>query len=106
MRYQSVSGDAAIADGAGQSATTSQPGAEAFADRQQGSYDQHFQVRDEAGQPLVDFPYVVELSSGRRIEGRTDQEGKTAKVLASGAEHATLIVYEQETTPLNPAWDR
>jgi hypothetical protein len=81
-------------------------GTRAAAAEQQRPYDQHFHVKDEAGQPLVDFPYVIELSSGRRIEGRTNQEGKTAKVAASGAEHATLIVYARETSPLNPTWDR
>jgi hypothetical protein len=106
VRYQFVSDDAANADVVRQSEIMSGPGAEAAAAEQQGAYDQHFQVKDEAGQPLADFPYVIELSSGRRIEGRTDQEGKTAKVVASGAEHATLVVYAQEATPLNPTWDR
>lgn len=70
------------------------------------SYDQHFHVKDEAGQPLADFPYVIELSSGRRVEGRTDRDGKTMRVEASTAEAATLIVYAQDAPPLNPAWDR
>jgi hypothetical protein len=106
VRYQVVSDDAASADVVGSSQIKPETGARAAATEHQGSYDQHFHVKGEAGQPLVDFPYVIELSSGRRIEGRTDREGKTAKVAASGAEHATLIVYAPETTPLNPTWDR
>jgi uncharacterized Zn-binding protein involved in type VI secretion len=106
VRYQSVADGAASAQVAGSSETRSKPAAEAAAAEQQGAYDQHFQVNDEAGQPLADFPYVIELSNGRRIEGRTDRDGKTAKVEASGAEHATLIVYAHETLPLNPTWDR
>jgi len=103
VRYQVVSDDAGSPDVVGSSETMPEMGAEAAA---AASYDQHFHVKDEAGQPLVDFPYVIELGSGRRIEGRTNQEGKTAKVAASGAEHATLIVYARETSPLNPTWDR
>lgn len=102
VRFQSVAGGADVADS---SEIDSEPGA-AAASEQQGFYDQHFYVKDEAGQPLVDFPYVIELGSGRRIEGRTDREGKTAKAAASRAEHATLIVYARETAPLNPTWDR
>jgi uncharacterized Zn-binding protein involved in type VI secretion len=102
VRYQVVS------NGAGSQRVTqgSETTSKAAAAEQPASYDQHFQVKDEAGQPLEDFPYVIELSSGRRVEGRTDRAGKTATVAASNAEHATLIVYARETTPLNPAWDR
>jgi uncharacterized Zn-binding protein involved in type VI secretion len=106
MRYQVVSEDAAGADFVGRSGTTSESGAEAASAEQQEPYNQHFHVKNEAGQSLVDFPYVIELSSGRRIEGRTDHEGKTAKAVASRAEQATLIVYAREVTPLNPGWDR
>lgn len=106
VRYQVVSNDASSADAVGQGDSTSKPDAKAAAAEQQGAYDQHFQVKDEAGQPLADFPYVIELSSGRRTEGRTDREGKTARVTASAAEHATLIVYAREVAPLNPTWDR
>lgn len=106
VRYQTVADDAGGADVVGSSETTPKPGAETAAAEQQGSYDQHFLVKDEAGQPLVGFPYVIELSSGRRIEGRTDRDGRTAKVVASGVEHATLIVYAPETATLNSTWDR
>jgi uncharacterized Zn-binding protein involved in type VI secretion len=102
VRYQVVSDDAGSQKVTQGSETTSK----AAAVEQPASYDQHFHVKDEAGQPLADFPYVIELSSGRRVEGRTDRDGKTATVAASKAEHATLIVYARETTPLNPAWDR
>lgn len=71
------------------------------------AYDMHFLVLDEAGgQPLVDWPYVIELGNGTRLEGRTDGEGKTAKVTAEQAEDATLRVYEPAVTPINPHWDR
>ena len=106
VRYQVVPDDAGSVDVFGSSEIMLKAGTGAAADEHQGSYDQHFHVKDEVGHPLVDFPYVIELSSGRRIEGRTDGEGKAVKVVASGAEHATLIVYAWETTPLNPAWDR
>ncbi|TFW29887.1 PAAR domain-containing protein [Massilia horti] len=106
LRCQIVSEDADSADIVGQSGTTSEWGVTAASAEQQEIHDQYFHVKDEAGHPLADFPYVIELSSGRRIEGRTDQEGKTAKVVASRAEHATLIVYAQEATSLNPAWDQ
>lgn len=106
VRYQVVSDDAGSPNIVGPGKTTPERSTEAAATEQQGSYDQHFHVKDEAGQPLADFPYVIELSNGRRIEGRTDQEGKTARVAASGAERATLIVYARETPPLNPTWDR
>lgn len=73
---------------------------------QNASYDQHFVVTDEAtGKPLVDYPYIVTLASGARIEGRTDGNGLTEKVSSAEAETATLEVYE-ETPPLNPGWDR
>ncbi len=105
LRYQSVSDEAGDGD-AGPGRTASAWGAAAGACAgPREAYDQHFHVKDEAGQPLADCPYVIELSSGRRIEGRTDREGKTVKVEASTAEDATLIVYAQDT-PLNPAWDR
>lgn len=69
------------------------------------SYDQHFLVTNEAtGEPLVDYPYVITLASGARIEGRTDRDGLTDKVSSAEAETATLEVYE-ETPPLNPGWD-
>jgi len=71
------------------------------------AYDMHFLVLDEAGsRPLTDWPYVIELGNGARLEGRTDNEGKTAKVTAEQAEDATLRVYEPAVTPINPHWDR
>jgi len=106
VRYQVVSDDAGSPNIVGPGKTAPERSTEAAATEQQGSYDQHFHVKDEAGQPLAYFPYVIELGNGRRIEGRTDQEGKTARVAASGAERATLIVYARETPPLNPTWDR
>jgi hypothetical protein len=71
------------------------------------AYDMHFLVLDEAGsQPLTDWPYIIELGNGARLEGRTDSEGKTATVTAEQAEDATLRVYEPAVTPINPHWDR
>ena len=69
-------------------------------------FDQHFLVVDSStGKPLVNFPYRLDLESGHSIEGRTDRDGKTEKVLSSAAETAVLQVYE-ELSPLNPSWDR
>lgn len=71
------------------------------------SYDLDFLITNEiTGTPAIDQPYVIELASGARLEGRTDQEGKTGKISALMAEHVTLQVYESEATPINPNWDR
>lgn len=106
VRFQNVSGNAASTDIARRGGQTSEARAVEDSTASQGSYDQHFEIKNEAGQPIADCPYVIELSSGRRIEGRTNHEGKTAKVVASRIEQATLILYAPEAPPLNPNWDR
>lgn len=71
------------------------------------SFDLDFLITNEiTGKPATDQPYVLELVSGVRLEGRTDQNGKTKKISAKQAEHVTLQVYESDTTPINPNWDR
>ncbi|MBP1206705.1 putative Zn-binding protein involved in type VI secretion [Duganella sp. 1411] len=41
------------------------------------SYDLDFLITNEiTGRPAIDHPYVLELASGVRLEGRTDQDGK------------------------------
>lgn len=106
-RYQVVAADSGDYGDAGRGIVEQEPRAELGAlPEQRETYDQQFHVTDEAGQSLMDHPYVIELSSGRRIEGRTDKDGMTKKVAAFSEEHATLIVYAQEIAPLNPAWDR
>ena len=71
------------------------------------SFDLDFLITNEiTGQPAVDQPYVLELVSGARLEGRTDQNGKTQRISAKQAEHVTLQVYESDTPPINPNWDR
>lgn len=70
-------------------------------------YDLDFIVTDEkSGAVMVDWPYVIELADGRRVEGRTDQSGKTAKVSAESADKAVLRVFALEYPPINPNWDR
>jgi uncharacterized Zn-binding protein involved in type VI secretion len=70
------------------------------------SFDLDFLVTNEVtGKPAIDWPYLIELANGARLEGRTDLAGKTKRVSAARAEHATLQVYEQDTTPINPYWD-
>nr|WP_254696218.1 PAAR domain-containing protein [Lysobacter enzymogenes] len=69
-------------------------------------YDQHFLLVDEAGgEPLKDWPYLIELPSGKKIEGRTDAEGKTRKISSQEAELATLSVLEPEPPSLDANWD-
>lgn len=71
------------------------------------AFDQHFHVTDEvSGEALADWPYVIEMADGRRVEGRTDAAGKTQKVSADDALGAVLHVFEPEVTPINPNWDR
>lgn len=70
-------------------------------------YDLDFLVVDhQAGLPLSDWPYAIELASGHHIQGRTDQAGKTTKISAADAEHAVLHLYEPEVSPITPFWDR
>lgn len=73
VRYQVVSEQIIDADFSEQNEATSGSRAEAAVAQQSDLFDQHFHIKDEAGQPLADFPYTIELSNGRRIEGRTDQ---------------------------------
>ncbi|WP_254782770.1 PAAR domain-containing protein [Lysobacter sp. yr284] len=69
-------------------------------------YDQHFLLVEEAGgEPLKDWPYLIELPSGKKIEGRTDAEGKTRKISSQEAELATLSVLEPEPPSLDANWD-
>lgn len=71
-----------------------------------GGYDLEFVVTDEkTGSPIPDWPYTIELATGRLMEGRTDQAGKTSKIAAPYAEHAILRVYTPEPAPINPTWD-
>ncbi|ATE70270.1 PAAR domain-containing protein [Lysobacter capsici] len=69
-----------------------------------GEFDLDFLVTEQgSGEPLVDWPYRIELASGREIEGRTDSEGKTAKLSSKEAETATLHVYMPDAEgELNP----
>lgn len=71
------------------------------------SYDLHFHVLDEITQlPLPDWPYVIEVAGAYKLEGRTDKHGKTGKVSAMHADDAILHVYEPDSPPINPNWDR
>lgn len=73
----------------------------------EATYDLDFLVIDEpSGLPAVDWPYTIELASGQHLEGHTGQDGRTAKVEATYAEHAILRVYAPEPTAINPNWDR
>lgn len=70
-------------------------------------YDLEFQVLDAfSGLPVANCPYHIDLAGGQRLDGRTDENGKTTKVIASHPEDAILRVYEPEPTPINPFWDR
>lgn len=69
-------------------------------------YDLTFLITDLAGLTLTNWPYHIETQSGEKVEGRTNSEGMTAKIASKQAEQATLHVYEPDTTPINPFWDR
>lgn len=74
------------------------PSAEQTAGADTGEFDLDFVVLEQdSGEPLVDWPYRIELASGRDIEGRTDREGKTVKIDSHEAETATLHVYLPES---------
>ncbi|WP_229255900.1 PAAR domain-containing protein [Duganella fentianensis] len=71
------------------------------------SYDLEFLVLDTcSGLPVTDWPYNIELASGQHLEGKTDKDGKTSKVAATHPDNVILRVYEPESTPVNPFWDR
>jgi uncharacterized Zn-binding protein involved in type VI secretion len=71
------------------------------------NYDLVFLITDEnTGLPAVDWPYVIELANGGQLKGKTDQEGKTAKVTSTFADDAILRIFEPKPTPINPHWDR
>jgi len=67
-------------------------------------HDQCFQLCDQAGRPLNDQPYVLMLSSGQRVEGRTDAEGKTQRISGAAGDEVSLEVLSDEP-PLKPGWD-
>jgi type VI secretion system secreted protein VgrG len=58
----------------------------------------------ETGLPLKNFPYVIKTSSGKSIVGRTNDEGRTAKISSTEAETAVIEVYD-DIPPINPGWD-
>lgn len=70
------------------------------------TYDMHFHVTDATGLSMVDWPYCIETANGKRIEGRTDNQGKTARISSTLAERASLHVFEPDVTPINASWDR
>ena len=79
----------------------------ALADQSKEGYDLEFLVLDAySGLPVADWPYNIELAGGQHLEGRTDKNGKTSKVIATHPEDAILRLYEPEPTPINPFWDR
>jgi uncharacterized Zn-binding protein involved in type VI secretion len=91
--------------GASAAAATEPALSEALAAAEEdGEFDLDFLVTEQgSGEPLVDWPYRIELASGREIEGRTDSEGKTAKLSSKEAETATLHVYMPDAEgELNP----
>lgn len=69
-------------------------------------YDLYFHVVDAAGAPMIDWPYRIEVAGGEPVEGRTDSEGSTSKVVSTAAARAVLHVYEPEVTSITPYWDR
>lgn len=99
--YGSSAGGATGA--AGQTGTTSSP---ASNNEKASDFDQHFLVTDEQGNPLADWPYKIKLDGGEVVSGRTDVDGKTQKIASGNPENATFHVFEPESTPINPFWDR
>ncbi|GAB2859268.1 hypothetical protein GCM10027277_29700 [Pseudoduganella ginsengisoli] len=63
-------------------------------------------IDELSGLPASDWHYTIELANGWRLEGRTDQYGKTSKITAAYAADAVVHVYAPDPTPINPFWDR
>jgi type VI secretion system secreted protein VgrG len=47
---------------------------------------------------------MIKTSSGKQIVGRTDADGRTAKISSTEAETAVIEVYD-DIPPINPGWD-
>ncbi|WP_139831920.1 MULTISPECIES: type VI secretion system tip protein TssI/VgrG, partial [unclassified Pseudomonas] len=58
----------------------------------------------DTGRPLKNFPYVIRTASGKSIVGRTNEEGKTAKISSTEAEMAVIEVFD-DIPPITPGWD-
>lgn len=90
--------------GAGGAGTASAAASSATTAAANAPHDQCFLLCDPTGHPLVDQPYALTLSSGRRIEGRTDGEGLTQRIDGVAGDEVTLEVLSEEP-PLKPGWD-
>ncbi|HDC2125857.1 TPA: hypothetical protein O7X39_004517, partial [Salmonella enterica] len=71
-----------------------------------GTYNLYFVlINENNGKPLAYFPYDIELGSGIKITGVTDEEGNTEVMVSDKEEIAKIHVYEPDVTPINPEWD-
>jgi len=57
-------------------------------------FNDRFQLVDEAGSPLADHPYRLEMEGGSVIEGRTDANGYTQMVKSKKNEAVSILVEE------------
>ncbi|WP_409318977.1 type VI secretion system tip protein TssI/VgrG [Pseudomonas sp. KCJK9016] len=72
---------------------------------EKSEHDLDFLVTSQdTGLPLKNFPYVIRTTSGKSIVGRTNEEGKTAKISSTEAEMAVIEVFD-DIPPINPGWD-
>lgn len=68
-------------------------------------FDQHFLIVDQQGRPLPHLLYTIRTESGEGMRGKTSSEGMTSRLEAKSPMQLSITVFE-ETTPINPNWDR
>jgi uncharacterized Zn-binding protein involved in type VI secretion len=67
-----------------------------------GQYDQQIVAVDAAtGNPIHYYPFFIETEDGRTYMGRTDEEGKTPRIITQGKQR--LVVYWGEEAILKGA---
>lgn len=60
-----------------------------------GDYDLHFTlINENTGQALKDWPYEMELSTGVKIKGVTDENGLTELISSKKNEVAKISIYD------------
>ena len=59
-------------------------------------------INSLSGQPVEGMPYRIELSDGRVLRGRTDEEGRTLAVTTTDPQ-ALKLFWEPQAHPEHPA---
>jgi len=71
------------------------------------SHDLYFQLIDvNSGLPLSNWPYSIAVNETLVIQGESDENGFTDRVMATSAAEAVLRIHESAVPPINPEWDR